>query len=174
MPNADGSMSKREYYKMQQRCVECGKRDAYTLNGRALCANCIEKQKAWHNKNRETINRAANARFHRKKAEYVANGLCSRCGQRPAEDGYRMCWKCQEYSHKRYMKSQRHKDALLNAGGCTRCHKAEPLEGKRLCADCYAFVCETLKKARVAQSNDNHKWRGYWNGRRRGERDGEV
>lgn len=165
MANSDGTMTRYEYFKMQQRCVDCGKRDAYTLNGRAVCANCYDKNKAWYHRNRESVNRTTNERYHRKKAEYAASGLCSRCGQRPAEEGYKMCRKCQEYSHMRYMASRRHKGTLLNTGGCTRCHKAEPIEGKRLCAECYAFVCESLKKARAALSNKNHQWRDYWNGR---------
>lgn len=172
MPNSDGSMTRYEYNKMQQRCVQCGKRDAYTLNGRAICSDCYAKSKEWYNKNREKVNRTTNARYHRRKSEFIAQGLCSRCGQRPAEDGYKMCRKCQEYSHKRYMASRRHEETLLNTGGCTRCHKAEPIEGKRLCANCYAFVCAALKKARAAQSNDKHEWRGYWKGR--GDTNGKV
>lgn len=48
MSTAEQSKKRRDTLKHLKRCVICGKTDAYTLNGRACCAECCEKQKKYN------------------------------------------------------------------------------------------------------------------------------
>lgn len=83
-----------EYFKSVQRCVRCGKQDAYTMNGHQRCYECSEKCKEYSKKSnqklREKHNRAMHERYQRLKAE----GMCVECGTKEARPGFVLCQRC--------------------------------------------------------------------------------
>lgn len=92
-------MSKSVYdaRKALHRCVWCGRRDAYTINGRAYCAECCRRRSGYYKKRyvekpetKEPLKRYQKERYRRLKDM----GLCTRCGKRPAATGRVMCARC--------------------------------------------------------------------------------
>ena len=100
-------------------------------------------------------------RFHRRMAERLAAGLCTRCGREPPETGRKICQACAE---KRRI-ADRHRDARLRDAGlprrdsdrareferersrrvveeraaralCTKCGVNPPEDGRRWCEPC--------------------------------------
>jgi hypothetical protein len=82
-----------EYFKSVQRCVRCGKQDAYTMNGHQRCYECSEKCKEYaqkhHKQNREKHLEVMHERYERLKAQ----GLCVECGKK-AIPGFVRCQRC--------------------------------------------------------------------------------
>lgn len=88
---------KRDWWHMRRDaglCVQCGRKDSRTLNGKATCLYC-----ATHNKelaarnypaNREKSNQQAKVRRER----WIAAGLCSECGHEKEEPERKMCLTC--------------------------------------------------------------------------------
>lgn len=88
----------REWRIAHHLCRECGKRDAFTMNGRTRCADCVERDTA----------RRREKRGYRPAWERVAkpkpfvnfprgdNGICWQCNKLPAIDGKRLCPSCYE------------------------------------------------------------------------------
>jgi hypothetical protein len=80
------------YFSKVERCVRCGKKDAYTMSGHQRCYECTEKcaeeAREYHEKNRESHVKAMQSRYYRLKSQ----GLCVQCGKEPAV-GVR-CKKC--------------------------------------------------------------------------------
>lgn len=118
-------------------CVQCGKEDAYTMNGRARCAECsrkkTERAKKKYLENPEFKEEKLNyGREHRRKNK--AAGLCISCG-RPAEQGHVYCGRClvrqRIYYHENYVFSAPPPDSV-----CRHCRKAPVVEGYKLCVDC--------------------------------------
>lgn len=72
-------------------CTRCKTQDAYTLRGRALCAECAAIIAARRRSVPTDVKRA------QRKRQYlidVANGICPRCGTRKAKPGSVICWMC--------------------------------------------------------------------------------
>ena len=110
--------------------------------------------------------KAAGRRHYRRKMERrAADGLCRRCGQRPPAPDRRNCHECGEQlrvaARARYragkaaglayggrsaesrrksarIRSERKRQAWLEAGLCTRCGSREPAEGGSTCTPCRA------------------------------------
>lgn len=81
----------REIAKAEHRCIQCGKQDAYTLNGRSRCSVCSDKGKLADRKRYQTHNGPEAQKKVREKR--AANGLCVRCG-RISPPGRRTCALC--------------------------------------------------------------------------------
>ena len=102
-------------------------------------------------------------RSHKERAVRLAEGICTRCGKRPAEEGRSSCEPCLEKRRAsdrvRYAagkaqglkyggadpvakrkaartKSKRNQKARLEAGLCIRCGKQPPVEGGTTCVPC--------------------------------------
>lgn len=160
MPNADGTMTRYEYRRAQQRCVRCGERDAYTMNGHSVCAVCAAKDRESYRKNpKERIARAMEYQKKRRKRLEEA-GLCLRCGKRAPRPGLTTCENC---FNKARAYDKQHGKPLI-PGMCSRCRSNPAIEGQQLCADCYDKTCKSLVKARaVSQAkNGSHVWRKRW------------
>lgn len=153
-------MTRSEYFKMQQRCTGCGRRDAYTMNGRSLCSACAEKSREKYR--RDPQKRISHVMEYQKKRKkrWEEAGLCTVCGKHHPKDGRKMCEICLEKSRRHAKK----RGKPLVPGMCSRCRSNPALEGKKLCAACYEDVCRGLEKARaVSQAkNGGHVWRKYW------------
>lgn len=153
------------YLKGRQRCVVCAKQDAYTLAGRALCADCNDRNKgrwaAWWEKNRDRERDKQKDRY-RSMAEA---GLCVKCGRERDRAGV-YCRRCAarkaERSRNRYAAEQ----ASYVYGQCRRCRKPA-VPGKAYCQACLEQMSETRKawwsEKKAAEGTDpvrkEHPWR---------------
>lgn len=146
----------RAYLKNLQRCVICGKQDAYTLSGRSACADCCEKRRQYKPP-AESVTRAKE-KGKKRYEERIHQGLCVACGKREAVSGRRKCSVCLAKDRERH-KARSRKDGAIPrflADGmhyCTLCRKPltdeNRVNGKKMCKDCYEKVCKALKKART-------------------------
>lgn len=93
----------RRYWKAKGRCAVCGKMDAYSLAGRATCAECIEAAKTamrkYYADHKAEVCAKQNARYEARKAA----GLCVRCGStlREADGQHATCAACRAERRKR-------------------------------------------------------------------------
>ena len=147
-------ISKKEFYHMRKRagvCVSCGREDAYTMAGRARCAECAERCRANQEKyladpkkRKALTDRARERRRARKE-----NGLCPMCGKKPM-DGHVKCLKCTLRQRRADLKKRGGRHPKLD-GMCRQCNKREPMPGKKLCSDCYQSALVKLEKANRAR-----------------------
>lgn len=47
MYNANVARERREYFRFNNRCTKCGKRDNRTMSGKAYCEKCAEKWRVY-------------------------------------------------------------------------------------------------------------------------------
>ena len=149
-----GQIENYRYYKDRHRCVQCHRQDAFTLNGRAYCADRIDRYKEYR-KTYESVHaeRISDAR-KKQRADRAAQGLCTRCG-RPADPGYKTCSYCRAYARRRKsIQARRNGEPTIQErleradnGFCWKCGKpaangttrfGAPL---RLCPVCYDALC---------------------------------
>ncbi len=155
-------------------CPRCGERPP--APDRSVCEPCAEKRNAT-SRARDARLRAAGVprrnpdrareygreRSRREVKARQAEGVCTRCGKRPAADGRSSCGPCLEKrrasdrakyragkaagklygganaaAKRKYAraKSKRNQKARLEAGLCIRCGKQPPVEGGTTCATC--------------------------------------
>ena len=78
------------------RCVICGKQDAFTMNGRPRCAECVEKDTVYQRERRGF--KPAWMRDPKPKPDVNwprgDNGYCYQCNKRPALAGKHTCQDC--------------------------------------------------------------------------------
>lgn len=154
----------RRYWKAKGRCGSCGKMDAYTLAGRATCAECLEAANTAMHKyyaNHKVEMRAKQrARYEAKKAA----GLCVKCGRPLKTDDapHVTCAFCRATGRlnrtSRASEDTPTHDDLVRDRICTRCWRepAADIELRwsdrktKLCEACYDFVLGSASKARAA------------------------
>lgn len=155
-----GHVENYHYYKGRNRCVWCHKQDAFTLNGRTYCADCIEKahsyRKKWEAKNSVEISlKKKNLR-----AERADAGLCTKCGIKLPDNHYKMCSSCRAYNTRRKREEMQRKGMMTITmkqerswdGFCYRCgnpvKQGETARGTpiRLCEQCYESLVDAGKK----------------------------
>lgn len=146
-----------EYLKNHQRCVACGKQDAFTLNGYIRCADCSdkhkEKNKIYNKQNREEISIKKKELYQLNKQYRIENHLCVTCGKE-LEIGsqYKTCERCRYINRKRKENERINNGTYPNERGeygiCYKCNKEKALEGKRLCQDCYNQAIKALEIGR--------------------------
>lgn len=108
------------YFMAREKCVRCGKQDAYTMNGHKMCYDCTIKARTYqneHNKTRRSeINEKHKQRYERLKSE----GICVNCGHREVMANKLMCPTCfikrKLYEQKRY--EQKRKEYYDSTGTC--------------------------------------------------------
>lgn len=140
------------YYRSRQRCTKCGQQDAFTLNGRSLCAECVEKVNAQSKRYNAEHREERNAWCREWVQTRREAGLCPRCGK-PAEDGYIICKRCRVKDNRRREKKRRENDASpwrWQDGICWTCKRRPVLDGKKLCRECYDKSLKSMAKAREA------------------------
>ena len=135
-------------------CTRCGKKDARTLIGRALCFECAEKQ--YPKGNKEEL--AKRAEYMRQRAEQArAKGLCPQCGKRKPAEGRVHCEHClairKRYDERiRRKRGQMPRSMMVELGMCYTCFKPV-VPGKKLCPECLEKAMKNLKQNRNAVSN---------------------
>ena len=146
----------REIMKQRGRCILCRKEDAFTMNGRALCAECAEKNQ------RRLSTPEMKAYVHKYNTERHARlteaHICTWCGiQMPEDYEYTRCPKCRtkQLILERARRTPKWNDPDL----CSRCHKEPPIEGKKLCKACYEKALRAIERANAAVDRTNHPWR---------------
>lgn len=152
------------YHKMkaQNRCVRCGKEDAYTMIGKALCAECTEKKKEYYKKwnaRRKEQNRKRNQIKVQKAKE---TGMCIKCFKRKAIEGKNYCEKCRNgYTQQNRRKVQSNgklsAQEAYDCGLCMLCRKKPLAEGKKQCPECY----EKLRQNAIEVNAKRNLTRAY-------------
>lgn len=144
------------YYKSRQRCTRCGRQDAFTLNGRSICADCVEKQRESYKRYRAERGAELNAQNKAYRAKMVEAGLCPNCGK-PSDGGYVNCQRCRAVARQKMKRRRRESGSLPHGanGSCYTCNKRPALPGKRLCRECYEKSLASMAKAREAQRTAN-------------------
>lgn len=128
-----------EYLILNHRCVKCTKQDAFTINGRHYCAECVDKanerSRRWRQNpaNMQKVRDAQNKRV----AERRAAGLCIQCGK-PARG--------RAYCKRHYVRDAEkdRQERIANGanlprgdnGICWQCNKVPALFGYRVCGEC--------------------------------------
>ena len=136
-------------------CRDCGKQDAYTLAGRALCYECAEKSRLRKKiARKDQKQKEKMLKQHRDMQERrKASGLCPICGRIPTA-GHIRCDSCNA-KNREYLKAKRHKDnadlrywedRASGLRGCFLCGE-KCVEGKKLCKRHYAQRLEILRKS---------------------------
>ena len=88
------------WYRDHGICVYCKK--AYAEPARSRCRFCARKQNA-RAARKDPGHVAHNATMKAWRAQKRAEGMCSRCGQRKATEGYKSCASCREYQKEYYL-----------------------------------------------------------------------
>lgn len=78
-------------------CRDCGKQDAYTMNGRPRCAECVERDTE-----RNRIKRGYRPAWQREERSEKPlvnyprgdNGICWQCNKKPCISGRHLCQEC--------------------------------------------------------------------------------
>lgn len=138
------------YFKMNKRCVRCGKQDAYTLIGKSRCFECAEKNKEYarlhHKKHRETDNSKMRDRVSKLKEQ----GVCIDCGVREAVKGRTRCRNCL-IKNSKAVKNKKGRIARTTTyyyeGLCWLCCKNPTASGYGLCEDCLERARKRITKA---------------------------
>ena len=142
----------REYYLKMGVCPYCRKRKV--TPGRKSCLPCRENAAMKHG-SRSHPDLAKQKSIYRKskRIERLEKGLCTVCGKREAEPGFKTCADCRrrqkKYRHifvSKYQLSDR--SLWVSQGRCERCGSYDLQEGTKLCKEHYKQVCEALEKGR--------------------------
>lgn len=145
------------YYKSQGRCIKCHKKDERTETVGGYCYDCLEKERARHEKRREQENASKRESNKKKWRERIEAGLCGRCGREKDVVGT-LCSVC------RARKREDEKRARIKAGTptdrwnnglCGHCVKKPVVEGFKLCEDCLARIRAINRKP----PGENHPWK---------------
>lgn len=134
------------YLRSVHRCVQCGTVDAYTLNGRAYCADCAEWRRNYYNNRRKRpdVREKANQQLRDRTEKWRSQGLCTSCG-RKTDPPYKTCSRCRYMARAKYRES--HPYPVMENGVCSWCRKRPPIDGKKLCDECYRKSLLNVSKA---------------------------
>ena len=137
-------------------CTMCGKEDAYTMIGKARCAECAERNNESHRKSQRH-----REWFRDRYRERKENGLCVDCGK-PALEGHVRCAYHsgrRNKSTKEWLKRKQEKEGVnFPRGGngfCYRCNKEKALPGLKVCRSCYSGL-EDLRARKKPGHVENH------------------
>lgn len=156
------TISEADYRRMRRHagvCTICGREDAFTMAGRAHCAECAERDRGYYQKNvdanRMRKRRSYQATDKPRREARVAAGLCPKCG-RPADPPYKTCERCR--SRNKAVRHERNNAPPRGSyGTCWQCNKLPAVPGKKLCPKCLEMALDHLKKGR--RDNKQHPWR---------------
>lgn len=147
----------RAFFRKNEMCTQCGSKDAFTMNGRSMCAECIEKRREYMSdyraKNREKMREYDRNLTARRKA----SGICVKCGRDMNGDKDHVS--C-EYCRAKDAARQREKRATIRwlDGVCYHCASEPVIPGKRLCQSCYEKACVSVANARECINKADHPW----------------
>ena len=150
--NAKNQASKdwRKDLRNRHLCTRCKQMDAYTMTGRAFCAECAEKAREKSQKIRENASRQQYQREYEngRREKCKSEGICTSCRRRPAVLGFTECAWCRAKAA--YKARKKRIDNGVNYprganGYCWQCNKKLAIDGKKLCAECYEAKTGILK-----------------------------
>ena len=139
-------------------CPRCGKRPP--APGRSTCDACAEQIRAmararyhrgkaaglaYGGRRAESRRRSARIRSERRRSEWVAAGLCTRCGTRPPVEGGTTCAPCRARRQDRERETY---SSRRQAGLCVRCGTASTFDGAALCLACSAVEASSGRQER--------------------------
>lgn len=175
--NAIYARETKAFFHSLHRCSECGTKDAYTMNGRWLCADCAEKYREYNRKyyerNAETVaNRSKALRNYRRE-----HHLCTRCGKPLADDyPYNTCEVCRANDNRKRCKRRREKGIIPRSqwrelGLCMRCGAPNRMKGLlawehkeiELCEKCYWDSVAGFAKGRAVYAAQRGMTYGNYN-----------
>jgi hypothetical protein len=151
------SYSKQDYewYKARGLCPRC--RINKAADGMVTCPNCI-LESAMRDIGYGTARKTVNAKALRER--YKLQGLCVRCGKRPAKPGILSCEQCsKKYNAKNRIWQREHYVHKIRPDGICRFCDNPVVPGKKLCAIHMVSENAKLEKARAAVDKENHPWR---------------
>lgn len=155
MTSAEYNRELYHWLKERHLCTKCKRMDAYTMIGRAYCAECAktgaEYKRTKYQTNEEFRERRKLESRERRQTRKSA-GICICCGARRASPGHTRCASCLALSRVET-------PAYLPPGICARCRRKPIFDGKKLCAGCYEVAMQSLKIAWEKQDTRNHIWR---------------
>lgn len=147
------------YQQRKQRgvCTHCGARPP--VPDHVECENCIRKknarQKRYYEANKSEIRVREKQKREERRAEAIKTGMCSRCFIRPADKGYKTCWRCRANGNgdvKKPRKATPEEIAKKTAAAkvrrqkriaehvCVRCGKRPAQAGIKECRTCRAKI----------------------------------
>lgn len=159
-------------------CRICGKQDARTMIGKHACFDCLEENRERYRKRveRNEFCRKYDMDRQRQK-EHAEKGLCTRCGKRPALNGFQLCPICRAKGREKYRRAREksHRDDPLYGirrkdwpehGYCYVC--GNPLDSvelqgmttqkhARVCSRCYANILRAGERSRDSGNNQYSK-----------------
>ncbi len=142
----------KEYYLNMGICPYCRKRKL--TPGYKSCVVCRENKALRRMKSKDPEKAKQRSIYRKsKRAERIDQGLCTVCGKRKAEQGFKTCPECRrnqkKYRHIYVSKYQLSDRALwVSQGRCEHCGSYDLQEGTKLCKKHYMMSCEALAKAR--------------------------
>lgn len=145
------------YQQRKQRgvCTHCGARPP--VPDHVECNICIRKknarEKRYYEANKSEIRVREKQRYEERRAEAIKAGMCSRCFIRPADKGYKTCWRCRannndgkprkrsdEQKARAKENAKARRERLVAAHICIRCGKRPARERFKDCGICAAKV----------------------------------
>lgn len=143
----------KEFYTSHGICYRCRKEPIY--GDETICPECSAKEYANTLKSRERLGREHYNKVHREWAkkhyqESVKNGICYRCGKRPADGGYKSCGICRnkngEYKRIRYQANVKiSREKRTQMGMCYFCD-APVKAGYKVCEKHWKMNVEKRRK----------------------------
>lgn len=164
MANSEDATARKRALKALHLCTNCKKQDAYTLNGRWVCAECAEKR-AGYERNKRIGTDYGHRIWEKVKVqqwERREQGVCFRCGRKLDNKRYKTCWRCRARDHKQKVKSYAPKTPLElrgKDGRCWTCNEKPVEPGFKTCPECHAKLKAQMAINRSKQNNENHLWR---------------
>lgn len=150
--------SNKEFYRKYGICPRCGKEKL--LGGEKACPECRAKDADYklkaYQKNSDKIKKRQSDYAKVRYKQRAELGLCTRCGKRKAQEGYRQCEICKEKN--RIAKRIKYKNKIPERGKEGTCYRC----GNRIENNRYKLCNKCVEQNRAnSQFVDriNHYWR---------------
>lgn len=127
-------------------CATCGGK---IYGDEIICLDCriksIERHDRNYAKNKEQILAKCSELAKQRRIKWESMGLCTRCGKRKAENGYKRCTRCRAIDAQRHRIGYVPKPKLNNQ--CRFCEE-EHLKNYKVCAKHLQIIRESKAKAK--------------------------
>lgn len=156
-----GQHDRREWYREHGICPRCGKNDI--MGDEGMCPECRARSYEVNMRSRERLGKdhynATHSQWARNEHQRrIAEGICTRCGKRKADGGYKTCGICRERDrNKKLMKYGKpdRKDRAAQ-GLCFFCDN--PIkDGYKVCEKHYQMCIAHLDDERCKKATEKMK-----------------
>lgn len=160
--NSENKKQYREYRIITGICTRCGKNKAEPHM--KMCYECLGADRDRYEKKQPTEEQREKDKLKKRElAQYRReNGMCTRCGKYPSENGG-ICQRCKAYLS-RYRDKQRQdlsRSERADYGICYICGKKPVEEGKKVCQECYETRLKTLPSMWANMNNEYFRQLNY-------------